>query len=192
MSNVTVASWRLYKGAPTEPPDPVVQAAIDAAEEAVGDDCGRAFTVATTASLRRFVAATSSPVLPIDDCTTVTLVTADGSTVASTEYQLEPLNGIDAAGEATPYTAIRLLNGACWPKRGGDAINAITASWGMAALPARYTEAVKIVTSDILDQKDIRGGVAGFGEFGAVSVRDNRMVIKLLSKLRRSKTWGMG
>lgn len=192
MSNLSVATWRTYKNAPTEPADAVIQAAIDAAEESIADDCGRAFVVASAASARLYAAASyNSTTITIHDCTTVTAVTDNGSTVASTQYQLLPINGLTAAGAATPYTGIRLLNGARWSKIRDDAIISVTATWGWTALPKRYTEATKILTSDILDQKDIRGGVAGFAEFGAVRVRENGTVVKLLSKLRRVESWGM-
>jgi len=188
VSNLTVAAWRSWKGAPTEPPDPVVQAAIDAAELAIGDDLQRQVVVAGAVATARVYAATRRDILRIHDCTTVTVVSNDGTTVDAADYQLEPI-GPTLAGQLRPYTQIRALNGTGWVVDGGRATCTVTGTWGWLALPANYTEAVKIVTSDILDQKDIRGGVAGFGEFGAVSVRENAMVVKLLSKLRRAESW---
>ena len=75
------------RNAPTDPPGAVVQAAIDA-EEAINDRCGRVFAVAGSASAH--VRARVGPFVAdqIDDCTTVTLVTNNGTTVGASAYQL--------------------------------------------------------------------------------------------------------
>ena len=92
MSNLTVAAWRLWKGAPTEPPDPVVQAAIDAAEQAIAGHCGRAFVVASGSTTRIFAPTSDrSETIEIDDATAVTVVANSGSTIAATGYQLEQI-----------------------------------------------------------------------------------------------------
>lgn len=193
MSNLTVAAWRLWKGAPTEPPDPVVQAAIDAAEQAIAGYCGRAFVVASGSTTRIFAPTSDrSETIEIDDATAVTVVANSGSTIAATGYQLEPVNGINAAGMAVPYSRIRLF-GTTWSQTyKGEASVSVTATFGWAAIPAAYTEAVKILSADILDNKDIRNGVAGFADIGAVRVRENASVTMLLTnaKLVRSRAGG--
>jgi hypothetical protein len=192
MSNLSVATWRIWKNSPTDPPDAVIQAGIDAAEEAIRDDLARNIVVAGSATPRRYVADSDDPsLLVIHDCTTVTAVSDNGATVLNTQYQLEPLNGLGDAGTATPYTAIRLLNGVRWSRNGTDALITVTATWGWTALPSRYTEATKILSADIIDQRDIRNGVAGFADYGAVRVRENATVVKLLQRLRRAESWGM-
>ena len=190
MSNVTVAKFRFWKGNPTDPDDSVIQAAIDAAEEVIADDLGRVMSVASTGSARLYVP-DGSDTLVIHDCTTVTAVTVDGSAVASTLYQLEPVNNLTAAGDYSPYTRIRMLYGNRWTPDGARAVVSVTATWGWSALPDRYTEAVKILAADILEQRDIRNGVIGFTEYAGVRVKANPMVTGLLRKLRRAESWGI-
>ena len=191
MSNVTVATWRTWKNAPTDPPDAVIQAAIDAAEYVIGPTIGRVMVVASGSTTRSFAPVSDrSTVLEIDDATAVTVVAEHGTTISATAYQLEPLNGRDQAGNVVPYTRIRLLGATFTPTYRGEASVAVTATFGWAALPAAYVEAVKILSADILDQKDIRNGVAGFADFGAVRVRENMTVVKLLSRLTRGRAIG--
>jgi hypothetical protein len=191
MSNLSVATWRTWKNAPTDPPDAVVQAAIDASEEAINDRCGRVFAVAGSASARTFVPESGrSSLIEIEDCTTVTLVTNNGTTVDASAYQLEPVNGRDYAGVSVPYSRIRLL-GSYWTRTyEGEASVSVTGTWGWAALPARYLEAVKIVAADVLDAKDVRNGVIGFSDYAAIRVRDNGQVAALLQRLTRARAGG--
>jgi len=94
------------------------------------------------------------------------------------------------SGAVEPYTQVRLLGGT-FSSVNGEATISVLADWGWAALPYRYVEAVKILAADIIDQKDIRNGVAGFADFGAVRVRENATVVKLLARLRRAESWGL-
>ena len=191
MSNLTVLAWRTWKNAPTDPPDPVVQAAIDAAEEAIANRCGRAFVVASASTTRVFVPTYGSSEIDIDDATAVTVVAENGATITSTDYQLEPVNGRDMAGNTVPYSRIRLLGLTFAPDYAGKASVSVTATFGWAALPARYTEAVKILAADILDAADVRNGVIGFSDYASFRVRDNGTVAMLLQRLTRSRALGM-
>lgn len=191
MSNLSVATWRTWKNAPTDPPDAVIQAGIDAAEEAIAKRCGRAFVVASGSTTRVFAPAYGSSVLDIDDATAVTVVAENGTTIASTGYQLEPLNGIDQSGATVPYSRIRLL-GSCWtPDYAGKASVSVTATFGWAALPKAYIEAVKILSADIIDAKDVRNGVIGFSDYASFRVRDNGTVAMLLKALTRGRAIGI-
>lgn len=193
MTNLSTADWRTWSGNTTEPNSAMVSAAISAAEQAINDHCARKFFVAgATATARVYVPGVGTTVR-IHDCVEVTAVADDTITVASTAYQLEPLNGITDAGLAVPYEQIRRLSGNGWTHDYGRATVSVTARWGWSALPAQYTEATKMLTTDLLNMKDIRGGVAGFGEFGAVRIRENPMVTYLLSGLVRTvEKFGMG
>lgn len=191
MSNLSVFTWRAWKNAPTDPPDAVVQAAIDAAEEVIGDRLGRNIVVADASTTRLFVPAYGATELEIDDATAVTVVSENGTTIATTNYQLEPVNARDQAGNAVPYTRIRLLGAYFTPDYPGQASVSVTATYGWAALPDRYIEAVKILTADILDAKDVRNGVIGFSDYASFRVRDNGTVAMLLQRLTRGRTVGM-
>lgn len=188
-SNVSVSTFRTWKGNATDPADAVVQAAIDAAEEAINDHCGRVIAVAGSATARLYVP-TYSDVLNIHDCTSVTAVTQDGAAVDSSLYQLEPVNNLTMAGDTVPYTRIRLLASA-WQPNGMKANVSVTATWGWSALPDRYVEAVKILAADILEQPQLRNGVLGFGEYAAMRIKANPMMVYLLRRLRRAEAWGI-
>jgi len=189
VSNVTEAVWRAWKNAPTDPPSAAVQDALDAAEEAIGDDCARLFVVAdVTPTERLYVPTWGDPVLRIHDCVAVSAIDNDG--VAVTDYQLEPV-GDSWSGDSRPYTQIRLLGGDGWAVDQGRATVGVTARWGWTALPARYSNAVKILAADVLDSRDVRNGVIGMTDFAAVRVRENATVVKLLAKLRRAESWAV-
>jgi hypothetical protein len=193
MSNLTVQTWRGWSGNNDSPDDSYVQAAIDSAEEAINDHCQRRFVVApgSDAAARLYVP-DGSRVLRIHDYTVVTSVTFDGTLLAATTYQLEPVNGLDATGLAVPYEQIRRIDGGAWTCENGEATVSIVGRPGWSALPAKYTEATKILTSDICSQRDIKNGVVGFAEYGAMRVRENPMVALLLKNLRRVEHWGIG
>lgn len=191
MSNLSVADWRTWKNAPSDPPTPVVQAGIDAAEKVIAKRCGRAFVVASASTTRRFVPFYGSNVLEIDDATAVTVVAENGSTLLASQYQLEPVNGIDQAGATVPYSRIRLLGYAWTPDYQGQASASVTATFGWAALPAEYIEAVKILSADVIDAKDVRNGVIGFSDYASFRVRDNGTVAMLLKDLTRGRAAGI-
>lgn len=192
MSNVSVAEFKAWKRVEVGTDDSAIQIAIDTAEEVINQHCGRQFVIASAATSRVF-APTNDRVsaLEIDDCTTVTTVVDNGGAVAASAYQLEPLNGRNAAGDNVPYTTIRLIGG-YWTTNNGAATVNITATWGWASLPDRYYQAVKILAADILDQRDIRNGVIGITDYAAMRVRENPVVSMLLGRLVRARTFGIG
>lgn len=189
MSNITVDTFRSWKGNLTDPADPVVQAALDAAEEAIDAHCARTFAVAgNTSSARLYVG--GSDVLRIHDCTEIVAVTIDGTAVAASAYQAEPVNSLTAAVAYSPLTQLRHLS-SVWPYAHGKASISVDAKWGWSALPSRYRDAVLIMAADLLEQREIRNGIVGFTEYASIRVRTNPTVMSLLSQLRRSESWGI-
>lgn len=193
MSNLSVAAFRAWKGNPTAPDNATIQAAIDAAEFVIGEDVGRYFAVAGSSSARTYAPQfDGQTILPIHDCTSIVSVSNDGTTVTagSNGYQAEPVN-VSWAGNARPYTQLRLLSGS-WVHDKGRATVTVTATWGWSALPSAYTEATKILAADVLDQRALQNGVVAFTEYAAIRVRANPMVAQLLAPLRRAESWGIG
>jgi len=171
--------------------DTAIQAALDAAHYAAYEYCGRSLEPAGASSARTFVPI-AYDLLRINDCTSVTTVVNNGSTVVSTDYQTEPIGGRGSSQAARPITQLRLINGGAWYIDGGKATVSVTAAWGFAAaMPAAGIEAIKVLAKDILHQRDNRSGVAGFGEFGSVRVRQNPYVAMLLDPLRRVEAFGI-
>lgn len=193
MSNVSVATFRAWKNCPTDPTDALIQLAIDAAEEAVNDHCGRVFTVAGGSTTRLYTPdGPRCTVVRIHDCTSITTVVDDGSTIAAGDRQSEPVNGLLANGDSSPFTQIRLLAGAYWSYDEHKATVSVTGTFGWSALPDRYTNAVLILAGDILDQRALQNGIIGFTEYAGIRVKANPMVSSLLRRLRRSESWGIG
>ena len=121
----------------------VMQSALSAAEAWVGDYCQRSFAVAGASSARVFVP-TGTDLLPIHDATAVTVVAEDGTTLATTAWQLEPLNGLDGSGRSVPYSAIRRIDGDVWEPSStypGKAIISVTGTWGWSAVPDAVVQA---------------------------------------------------
>lgn len=170
--------------------DAAVQSALDAAHYSAYDYLGRSLEPAGAASARSFVPL-SADVLDIDDCTTITSVVNNGITVAASDYQAEPIGNRSGSMATVPFTHLRILTGD-WYMWNNRASVTVTATWGWASAPAAAVEAVKILAKDILHQRDNRSGVAGFGEFGSVRVRQNPYVAMLLDPLRRGDSWGIG
>ena len=172
--------------------DAILQGALDGAEISARDYCKRSLDVATgTPTARSYTPKTGGlDVLRIHDCVSVTSVADYGSTLAATEYQLEPISGLDWSGEARPYEQIRRYS-AAWTYDRGFARITVVADWGWEATPPTAVEAIKILGKDFLQQRNNNSGVAGFGEFGAVRVQANPMVAKMLFPLRRPEAFGL-
>lgn len=191
MPNYTsIGEMKLRIGSLNEDPATVIalDAAINAAEAAVEDYCGRVFTTTSVASARVFVPR-GGHVFTDDISSTSGLIVADtGTTYAGSTYQLEPLNGIGRNGRPWPYEAIRLVNGAffVFPIYVGQATVTITAKWGWPSVPEPVIDAVRILAGDLYRMKDNQFGVAGFGEMGVLRIRENATVANMLAIYRRA------
>lgn len=164
----------------------LIIAAIDAATDWLDMACGRRFAVAGAGSARTYVPTFGSGRLMIDDCTTVTALTENGTALAeNTDYVLRPLNNLAASGETVPYdVALRLDKP--WYTNGHRATISVTATWGWAAIPTMIVEACKILTKEFLEQRDVRHGLVGFSEAGGIRATDNlkvRQAVERYSKL---------
>ncbi len=131
---------------------------------------GRTWTVATgTPSVRRYAPrAAQQDIIRIHDCVSVTSVTNDGETVPAWSssaggYQLEPLNGLDWAGESRPFESIRYIN-RWWKFDGYRQTVAVTADWGWAAIPEQVIRAHYVIAKHLWEYRD-RQGEPGFEDF---------------------------
>lgn len=170
--------------------DALMLAARDAAEGAINDYTGREFIVASGSSTRTFTSS-NGDLLTIPDATSVGLVVVNGTTLGTDEYQLEPLNGRTSSGRQVPYSRIRRWSYWIQPGFAGQAMITITANWGWTAIPPQVVEACKILTKDILANRDVNFGIAGFGDY-AVRARANPQVGMLLQPFRSSAAFGIG
>jgi len=171
--------------------DTFIEAACDTAESFMDTSCRRRFVVATSSTARVFVPNTHECVR-IHDCTSITTVSNNGTTVAPADYQLEPLNGLTWAGETRPFDQIRLRSGV-WYIDDGEATVTVTAAWGWVAIPARIVQAALIVAKEVITNRDeVKLGLVGFSDVGGVTARTNPIVRDAIAHYRRTEAMGIG
>lgn len=130
---------------------------------------GRKWVVASGSSTRYYAPrALHQDLIRIHDCTSVTSVTNDGTAVpvwasSTGGYQLEPINGLDWAGESRPYESIRYI-GSRWKFDNYRATVAVTATWGWAAIPEQVVRAGYVIAKDMWEFRNAQNA-AGFEEF---------------------------
>lgn len=165
-----------------------------AAESFVRQYCGRQFTPSTGSATARVYGPRSltegGRVVRVHDfgSTTGLIVSNYGTVIASTAYQLEPLNALNNAGASVAYEQVRLF----WTRfitLMDQATITITADWGWPVVPAAVTEAVKLIGKDYVQQRDTRFGFAETS-VGAVSAARNWPAITLLQPFRRPEAFG--
>ena len=161
--------------------DVLIDNCIGAASRLIDGYCNRQFWAAASATPRVFQANTEY-VCDVDDFYTTTgfvLKTssfADGNfdtTWASTDVQLEPLNGV-LDGLTWSYDKLRAIGNYLFPtvnaNYGEQALVQVTARWGWASVPEPIMQACIIQSSRIFKRYDSPLGVAGFGDLGAIRV----------------------
>ena len=161
--------------------DDLIDNCVGAASRLIDGYCNRQFWAVASATPRVFQANTEF-VCDVDDFYTETgfiLQTdtdADGTfdtTWASTDVQLEPLNGV-LDGLTWSYDKLRAIGDYLFPtvnaNFGEQALVQVTAKWGWAAVPEPITQACIIQSSRIFKRYDSPLGVAGFGDLGAIRV----------------------
>lgn len=147
------------------------------------DECQRSFTVATTATARTYIPTSGSDVLRIHDCTTVTSIVENGTTlVVTTDYQLEPAGGVDFAGHTVPYQQIRRRY-APWYTDGQWGTVVVTATWGCTTVPPTAVEAMKLFAKDFADNRDT--------DYARVKLTQSEAIARLLGPLRRVEAFGI-
>jgi hypothetical protein len=186
---VTQAQLKTRLGIGDTDDDTPISEAVNAASRWIEKFCGRQFNKTTTASARVYPPETLHLAFVDDFHTTTDLViktdTGDDGTFettwATTDYQLEPLNGIVDGEQGWPYYRIRTRRSGAnyFPVCSGASLQ-VTAQWGWTAVPAGVLSAAYLLAADALALKDARFGVAGMGDFGPWRVRENHRAEALL------------
>ncbi|UJW32393.1 hypothetical protein L3Q67_00985 [Saccharothrix sp. AJ9571] len=182
-----------------EADDAEIDAAIGSVAREINGHCGRQFNLAAEASARIYDREHTELVYVDDFASADGLIVAtddagDGSYSAvwsPADYQLEPLNGVVDGDPGWPFWAIRAVGGRRFPA-GRHATVRVTARWGWSAVPDPVAQASKILAAETLKLREAPFGVAGFGDFGAVRVRDNPMAAKKLAPFVRTPILSRG
>lgn len=165
--------------------------ALGTATNGINKFCYRQFNDAGTVSARVFRPRDRCLVKVDDFSTTTGLIVksdedGDGAfeyTWATTDYELEPLNGVVDGVPGYPYWRIRAVNR--WFPIGNRSTIQVTARWGWAAIPADVKEACLVAAEEIYKLRDTPFGVGGYGDFGVIRVRDNPFTSRMLQPYRR-------
>jgi hypothetical protein len=176
--------------------DDQLDLAITAASQWVTQYCDRDFNQADSATARTFHAFSSGMVW-VDDISTTTgllVATDDGddgtyeTLWVSTDYQLEPLNGMVGGLTGWPYTHIRAVGESVYPTGVDRPAVQITARWGWPAVPAAVKQATLILAARLYKRRDSAEGVLAGFDFGPVRVgtRLDPDVEMLLSPYRKT------
>ena len=169
-------------------------AALTATSRGIELLCRRQFNQTTTASPRIFTPRRAGSLDVNDFHTTDDLVVAvdsaeDGSfatTVDPAVFILEPRNGIVDGVDGWPFFRIRWRHVQFYrhPYANRRPEVQVTAQWGWSAVPEPVHEACLIVASEMFKLKDAPFGVAGFGEYGVIRVRQNPIACGMIHPYR--------
>lgn len=174
--------------------DAALTNALAVASRGIEQVCGRQFNQASSAMARVFYARNPQVALVDDFFTTSGLIIAtdggnDGTyetTLTTSDFQLEPLNGVVDGESGWPYFRIRAVSGNWfWFSTGVRAPLQVTAQWGWTAVPVGVKEACLVVAEETFKLKDAPWGVAGVGEWGTMRVRSNPMAMAMIAPYRR-------
>ena len=187
---VTVQAFRTYYRTSIDADDALILSCLTAAEGGINEACAREFVVAGAASPRSYAPDSVRSVLRIHDCTEITSVVEDGVTFTASQYVAEPAPQVAWSGQVSPYQQIRRY-GSVWYTDCGNATVTVTAKWGWAAIPEQVKQAVYIAAKDLFDTRDVKWGIAAVGEYGPLSVRENRTVMQLVAPFRRVESFGI-
>lgn len=171
--------------------DQALEDAIASASRTIDQCTGRRFYADTSATARIYYP-DSLWLCDVDDISTTTSLAIatdagnDGTyetTWATTDYQLEPINGVQDGESGWPYWRIRAVAGRTFPcvYRDERAPVQVTAKWGWPSVPVGVRQACKMLGAEIHKLADAPFGVAGFDSYGVVRVRENPRIAKLLN-----------
>lgn len=200
MAIITAANLKSHLGISDTTDDTTIGYAVNAANSAVVEWCGRSFdkTATGSASARKFYPECSTHI-DVDDFweTSVLVVKTDQGDdgtyettwTVDTDFILEPTNGI-VNGIAWPYTRIVAVGARLFPLSNRRPSVQVTAAWGWTAVPDAVFEATLIKAARIWKRKNSPEGVlGGFADFGAVRItnREDPDVQMLLAPYRKGR-----
>jgi hypothetical protein len=194
----TLALLKTRLGITNTNDDTALTNALSAASRAIEGCCGRQFNDAGSATARVYYPDDLANII-VDDFSTASnlVVAADysngtvyGTTIASTNYQLEPLNGVVDGTTGWPFYRIRAIQTwyPLWLTTLGypRASVQITAQWGWAAVPTPVVEACLMLAEETFEMRKAPYGVAGFDQYGSVRVRENPKIYAMLARYIRT------
>ena len=185
---ITRAEFKTRQGITDTDNDDVIDEVITEATKLIVTTCGRVFDDAGSASARVFHPLSGCLAYVHDFSTTTGLIiktdTGNDGTYATTwdaaDFSLEPLNNIGPSGQSGwPYRIIRAVRGRTFPCLARPALQ-VTARWGWTAVPDDVKGAAYLVANRLYAERNTPFGSVQSAEFGALPIREQRDVMKLL------------
>jgi hypothetical protein len=162
--------------------DSLLETAIESSSRDIDAYTERVFFNTGATAVTRIYIPENIYLLETDDIIAVTSIKSDTTgeggfdqTWATTDYQLEPLNGL-AGGIATPFTRVRAVGDYLWPVYEPRDINAgqasvqIVARFGFASIPSAIKQATILSSLRAYKRYESPTGVLGFSDIGVVRV----------------------
>lgn len=194
MTYASLAEFRAWAAIDDSYDDDTLTLALDTASQKVDDHCGRTFVQDTVVTVRTLQAKDLcrlilEPGMDISTATGLIVKTDDNDDgtfettwAIGTDFELASSGYGYNAQSGWPWTQIVAVGSRYWPIYTNRRAVQITAKFGWAAVPAPVKQATLIIAAEQWKLKDAPFGVAGFGEFGPLRVRDNPMAATLLKK----------
>lgn len=190
---ITVQDLKTRLGISDTVDDAVLTVAVKAATDGINHHCRRQFHAATEATARKVRATSSGLAITADFHSEQHLVveTDDsgdgvfGTTWDTTDYELEPLDGVIDGVEGFPFWRIRAVGSKSFPLHHRAGVR-VTALWGWAAVPAGVVSAAYVIAEDVARLKDTAFGVGGYSEYGRIRARENPHAATMLKPFRRN------
>lgn len=149
--------------------------------------CGRQFNKADVASTRVYKTKRRHLALVDDFYSTDGLEIRTGSDGTfptlwtSSDYQLEPLNGIVDGELGWPFYNIRAVGNQCFHTYCRGASLQVTALWGWSEVPAAVKQSCLVMASEVFKIKDAPFGVAGYSDYGPIRVKNSPIAMRMLA-----------
>jgi hypothetical protein len=178
--------------------DSLLELSIEAASREIDGFCERVFTSSTAVRVYR---PTDVFTVETDDIQSITTLKTDTNgdgafeiTWATSDFQLEPLNGI-SGGIKSPFYIIKAVGEYLFPiyeprnVNSNDASVQVSGVFGFATVPTAIRQATILLAMRQFKRYDSPTGVMGFGDLGVMRVgRVDPDVEKLLMPFRRMRT----
>jgi hypothetical protein len=162
--------------------DSLLETAIESSSRDIDAYTERVFFNTGATAVTRIYIPENIYLLETDDIISVTSIKTDTTgeggfdqTWATTDYQLEPLNGL-AGGIATPFTRVRAVGDYLWPIYEPRDINAgqasveIVARFGFASIPTAIKQATILSSLRAYKRYESPTGVLGFSDVGVIRI----------------------
>lgn len=190
----SLADLKLYMGISDTSRDAMLLDALTTASRGIEHICGRRFYPDQAATARVF-APRNMTLAKVDDFWTSTglIVKVDtgddgtyATTLAATDYELQPFNGVNDGEAGWPYYRIVYIT-STWPcSNRRDASVQVTAKWGWATVPGPVKQACVYLAEETFAIKGSPFGIANTSEFGPIRMRTNAKVLDMLKPYQDS------